>query len=86
MRKNREEIRYEEIIMYDTGHAADDPDQKKNHINYSVEPIKSNFLSDLVHMIFYRTVVSGIEHKSESGVYVEKDSYETAKKIVQDIT
>ena len=53
----------------------------QNHINYSVEPIKSNFLSDLVHMIFYRTVVSGIE----SGVYVEKDSYETAKKIVQDI-
>ena len=37
----------------------------QNHINYSVEPIKSNFLSDLVHMIFYRTVVSGIEHKSE---------------------
>ena len=33
----------------------------QNHINYSVEPIKSNFLSDLVHMIFYRTVVSGIE-------------------------
>ena len=24
----------------------------QNHINYSVEPIKSNFLSDLVHMIF----------------------------------
>lgn len=74
--------------MYDTGHAADDPDQKKTgpeHINYSVEPIKSNFFSDLVHMIFYQTVVSGIEHKSESGVYVEKDSYETAKKIVQDI-
>ena len=46
----------------------------QNHINYFVEPIKSNFLS-----------VSGIEHKSESGVYVEKDSYETAKKIVQDI-
>ena len=40
---------------------------------------------DLVHMIFYRTVVSGIEHKNESGVYVEKDSYEAAKKIVQDI-
>ena len=57
----------------------------QNQINYSVEPIKSNFFSDLVHMIFYRTVVSGIEHKSESGVYVEKDSYETAKKIVQDI-
>ena len=57
----------------------------QNHINYFVEPIKSNFLSDLVHMIFYRTVVSGIEHKNESGVYVEKDSYETAKKIVQDI-
>ena len=57
----------------------------QNHINYSVEPIKSNCFSDLVHMIFYRTVVSGIEHKSESGVYVEKDSYETAKKIVQDI-
>lgn len=32
----------------------------QNHINYSVEPIKSNFFSDLVHMIFYRTVVSGI--------------------------
>ena len=32
----------------------------QNHINYSVEPIKSNFLSDLVHMIFYRTVVSGL--------------------------
>ena len=30
----------------------------QNHINYSVEPIKSNFFSDLVHMIFYRTVVS----------------------------
>ena len=58
----------------------------QNHINYSVEPIKSNFLSDLVHMIFYRTVVSGIDHKSESGVYVEKESYETAKKIVQGIT
>ena len=37
----------------------------QNHINYSVEPIKSNFFSDLVHMIFYRTVVSGIEHKNE---------------------
>lgn len=24
--KNREGIRYEEIIMYDTGHVADDPD------------------------------------------------------------
>ena len=35
----------------------------QNHINYSVEPIKSNFFSDLVHMIFYRTVVSGIEHR-----------------------
>lgn len=57
----------------------------QNHINYSIEPVKANFFSDLVHMIFYRTVVSGIEHKSESGVYVEKDSYETAKKIVQDI-
>ena len=57
----------------------------QNHINYSIEPVKANFFSDLVHMIFYRTVVSGIEHKSESGVYVEKDSYEAAKKIVQDI-
>lgn len=57
----------------------------QNHINYSIEPVKTSFFSDLVHMIFYRTVVSGIEHKSESGVYVEKDSYETAKKIVQDI-
>lgn len=58
----------------------------QNHINYSIEPIKTSFFSDLVHMIFYRTVVSGIDHKSESGVYVEKDSYETAKKIVQGIT
>lgn len=58
---------------------------EQNHINYSIEPVKTSFFSDLVHMIFYRTVVSGIEHKSESGVYVEKDSYETAKKIVQDI-
>lgn len=58
---------------------------EQNHINYSIEPIKSNFLSDLVHMVFYRTVVSGIDHKSESGVYVEKESYETAKKIVQGI-
>ena len=57
----------------------------QNHINYSIEPVKTSFFSDLVHMIFYRTVVSGIEHKNESGVYVEKDSYETAKKIVQDI-
>ena len=57
----------------------------QNHINYSIEPVKANFFSDLVHMIFYRTVVSGIEHKNESGVYVEKDSYEAAKKIVQDI-
>ena len=57
----------------------------QNHINYSIEPVKANFFSDLVHMIFYRTVVSGIEHKNESGVYVEKDSYETAKMIVQDI-
>ena len=57
----------------------------QNHINYSIEPVKTSFFSDLVHMIFYRTVVSGIEHKSESGVYVEKDSYETAKKIVQEI-
>ena len=44
----------------------------QNHINYSIEPVKANFFSDLVHMIFYRTVVSGIDHKSESGVYVEK--------------
>ena len=58
----------------------------QNHINYSIEPVKTSFFSDLVHMIFYRTVVSGIEHKSESGVYVEKESYETAKKIVQGIT
>ena len=57
----------------------------QNHINYSVEPIKSNFFSDLVHMIFYRTAVSGIEHKNESGVYVEKDSYETAKILMQKI-
>ena len=58
----------------------------QNHINYSIEPVKANFFSYLVHMIFYRTVVSGIDHKSESGVYVEKESYETAKKIVQGIT
>ena len=58
----------------------------QNHINYSIEPVKANFFSDLVHMIFYRHVVSGIDHKSESGVYVEKESYETAKKIVQGIT
>ena len=58
----------------------------QNHINYSIEPVKANFFSDLVHMIFYRTVVPGIDHKSESGVYVEKESYETAKKIVQGIT
>ena len=58
----------------------------QNHINYSIEPVKTSFFSDLVHMIFYRTVVSGIEHKSESCVYVEKESYETAKKIVQGIT
>ncbi|MDY2898789.1 MAG: hypothetical protein SOT54_11985 [Candidatus Limivivens sp.] len=59
---------------------------EQNHINYSIEPVKANFFSDLMHMIFYRTVVSGIEHKSESGVYVKKESYETAKKIVQGIT
>ena len=79
----------EEVVMYDTRHVADDPDQKaleQNHINYSIEPVKANFFSDLMHMIFYRTVVSGIEHKSESGVYVKKESYETAKKIVQGIT
>ena len=58
----------------------------QNHINYSIEPVKANFFSDLVHMIFYRTVVSGIDNKSESGVYVEKESYETAKNIVQGIT
>ena len=55
----------------------------QNHINYSIEPVKTSFFSDLVHMIFYRTVVSGIEHKNESGVYVEKDSYETAKILMQ---
>ena len=57
----------------------------QNHINYSIEPVKTSFFSDLVHMIFYRTVVSGIEHKSESGVYVEKESYETAKILMQKI-
>ena len=57
----------------------------QNHINYSIEPVKANFFSDLVHMIFYRTVVSGIDHKSESGVYVEKESYETAKILMQKI-
>lgn len=58
---------------------------EQNHINYSIEPVKTSFFSDLVHMIFYRTVVSGIEHKSESGVYVEKESYETAKILMQKI-
>lgn len=58
---------------------------EQNHINYSIEPVKTRFFSDLVHMIFYRTVVSGIEHKSESGVYVEKESYETAKILMQKI-
>ena len=57
----------------------------QNHINYSIDPVKTSFFSDLVHMIFYRTVVSGIEHKSESGVYVEKESYETAKILMQKI-
>ena len=57
----------------------------QNHINYSIEPVKTSFFSDLVHMIFYRNVVSGIEHKSESGVYVEKESYETAKILMQKI-
>ena len=57
----------------------------QNHINYSIEPVKTSFFSDLVHMIFYRTVVSGIDHKSESGVYVEKESYETAKILMQKI-
>ena len=57
----------------------------QNHINYSIEPVKTSFFSDLVHMIFYRTVVSGIEHKSESGVYGEKESYETAKILMQKI-
>lgn len=45
---------------------------EQNHIAYSIEPVKNHFFSDLVHMIFYRTVVLGIEHKNESGVYVEK--------------
>ena len=58
---------------------------EQNHINYSIEPVKANFFSDLMHMIFYRTVVSGIEHKSESGVYVKKESYETAKILMQKI-
>lgn len=57
----------------------------QNHIGYSIEPVKTNFFYELVHMIFYRTMVSGIEHKNDSGVYVEKDSYEMAKKFIQDL-
>ena len=55
----------------------------QNHINYSVEPIKSNFFSDLVHMIFYRTVVSGIEHKNETTcIYVLEKDFDAAKKAI----
>ncbi len=42
----------------------------QNHINYSVEPIKSNFFSDLVHMIFYRDCGPGIATKNEGAAFM----------------
>ena len=54
----------------------------QNHINYSGEPIKSNFLSDLVHMIFYRTVGNTIQNILSSAKTVAGIMWNPVYKVI----